>query len=298
MTVPAFWRPNESAAVAYGQPHPLLAGHVVAYTGQDVTHERPVVRRVTALGTVTVAIDFQSPTRRLLTDRQPAPQGPVVSPVSGLSQRPFMLAQSGREYGLTMQLTPLGGFAMFGFPLRELANRSVSFGDLLGRRAERLVERLADAPGWAARFRLLDEQLLRWIAEGPALAGPVAHAWRRIAGRAGRLSITELAGEVGWTRPHLNARFHQQIGLPPKVVARLARTRAAVSLRGTRPRLTWSGVAAMTGFADQAHLIREFRALTGCTPTELIALDSGAGEVFMGGAVDLALRGRRTPTPE
>jgi transcriptional regulator GlxA family with amidase domain len=78
--------------------------------------------------------------------------------------------------------------------------------------------------------------------------------------------IDALADEVGWTRRHLNARFREQIGLSPKEVARLARLhRAASLLPGASD---WAEVAHRCGYADQSHLNRDLRALTGCAPTE------------------------------
>ena len=77
---------------------------------------------------------------------------------------------------------------------------------------------------------------------------------------------------MGWSHKHLITRFRQQIGLTPKVAARLVRfdgvwrhldQRASAS----GPSWSWSRVAAEAGYADQAHLIRDFRRFTGTTPT-------------------------------
>ena len=68
---------------------------------------------------------------------------------------------------------------------------------------------------------------------------------------------------------HLITRFRQQVGLPPKTVARLIRFgRVLRSLNRGRP---WERIAADSGYADQPHLIREFRTFTGTTPTDYLA---------------------------
>jgi AraC-like DNA-binding protein len=87
---------------------------------------------------------------------------------------------------------------------------------------------------------------------------------------AGRLRISALADEIGWTRQHLNARFRDQIGLTPKTVARVARLHHAASLLAGPSPPPWSEVAVRCGYADQPHLNRDFRALTGCTPTDYL----------------------------
>jgi AraC-like DNA-binding protein len=62
----------------------------------------------------------------------------------------------------------------------------------------------------------------------------------------------------------LRREFTTAVGLPPKVVARIARVhRAQAAITDGQP---LSAVAARCGFADQAHMTREFMALVGKTP--------------------------------
>lgn len=94
--------------------------------------------------------------------------------------------------------------------------------------------------------------------------GTGSGAWRRLTGSHGRMRITALADELGWTRQHLATRFREHLGLTPKTVARLARLHRATSMLTSR---SLAEIAAACGYADQAHLNRDFRLLTGCTPT-------------------------------
>jgi AraC-like DNA-binding protein len=107
----------------------------------------------------------------------------------------------------------------------------------------------------------------------------VAWAWRRLVRSAGRVGVQELADETGWSRRHLLTRFRTQVGLAPKTTARVLRFHHAVrllapaSVYGGRPGIaapSISDVAAACGYADHAHLVREFHALAGCTPTEYL----------------------------
>jgi transcriptional regulator GlxA family with amidase domain len=64
-------------------------------------------------------------------------------------------------------------------------------------------------------------------------------------------------------------RFRDHVGLPPKAAARVIRLdRAVAALRSGGPRI--AEVAAACGYADQAHLGRELRALGGITPGQLV----------------------------
>jgi transcriptional regulator GlxA family with amidase domain len=98
----------------------------------------------------------------------------------------------------------------------------------------------------------------------------VARAWRLIVAGGGRTPIGDLAREVGWSHRHLIARFRQQVGLTPKTAARLVRFEALLARLRERP-ASWARLAAEAGYADQAHLVRDFRSFTGRTPTTYVS---------------------------
>ncbi len=93
------------------------------------------------------------------------------------------------------------------------------------------------------------------------------------------VKIEELARNVGWSRKHLAERIRLQTGANPRFYARLRRfERLLAHLKsGTAPH--WADLAAAQGFADQPHLAREMRDLSGLTPTLLFdrLLPNGGG---------------------
>ncbi len=64
----------------------------------------------------------------------------------------------------------------------------------------------------------------------------------------------------------LQRRFSAAVGLSPKQFARVRRLREALLHLVEESDVSWAAVAAELGFADQAHLIREFSALAGLPP--------------------------------
>jgi transcriptional regulator GlxA family with amidase domain len=117
----------------------------------------------------------------------------------------------------------------------------------------------------------MDQFLLRRLASGPRPSPEVGWAWRRLVASDGAAPISRIADEVGWSHRHLIARFRQQVGLTPKIGARLVRLDAVWRHIEKRGPLDWGQVAADAGYADQAHLIRDFRQFTGTTPAEFLA---------------------------
>jgi AraC-like DNA-binding protein len=87
--------------------------------------------------------------------------------------------------------------------------------------------------------------------------------------RCGQVSVNALATATGLTQRHLERRFLDTVGVSPKRLARLARFQRALRLLNRRdmPR-GGTETAAVCGYADQAHFIRDFRSLAGCSPGE------------------------------
>jgi AraC-like DNA-binding protein len=81
--------------------------------------------------------------------------------------------------------------------------------------------------------------------------------------------VASIAREVGWSRKHLARRFADEVGLGPKSVSRIVRFNRAIA--ASRSGSGWAGIAADCGYADQAHMVREFRELAGNSPVSWAA---------------------------
>jgi AraC-like DNA-binding protein len=155
--------------------------------------------------------------------------------------------------------------------MRDLAGQTVAL-DGVGR-FEELTCRLYDARGWAARFALLDRFVRQRLGAARASSSPVAWAWRQLAASAGRVRVGALAREIGWSRKHLAERFSIEVGARPKTAGRILRfagARRSIDAGIRVGPMDWADLAADWGYADQAHLIREFRAMAGVTPADYV----------------------------
>lgn len=65
----------------------------------------------------------------------------------------------------------------------------------------------------------------------------------------------------------MEREFRQRVGVSPKTLSRIARFQNLLRLSGRDASRSWSDLAAASGYADQAHLVREFREFSGTTPT-------------------------------
>src|SRR5262249_30972310 len=117
----------------------------------------------------------------------------------------------------------------------------------------------------AALESLLDEQQQR--APGSDLL--VVRAVDRLLAVEHPLTVVRLARELKVTPRHLHRRFVKTVGIPPKRLERLARFARTWQHATMGPPVGWAELAYANGYADQAHLVREFRAFGATPPAHL-----------------------------
>jgi AraC-like DNA-binding protein len=247
-------------------PHPALRGRVRSpYYGFEERTDGVLRRREGPDASVVVVLSFGNEWR--IGDTYDAQRlGRFTSFVAGFHSTSVVTEHDGWSAGMQVNLAPPAAFALLRTPLHELAERTVALDDVLGPGADELVERLARLPAWGARFELLDAALARRLADAPPVSDGVAWAWRRLVETHGRERVATIAGELGWSRRRLAAGFREQVGVPPKTVARLLRFERAADLLQREPPPSWASLAFACGFYDQSHLINEFRSIAGVTP--------------------------------
>jgi len=155
-------------------------------------------------------------------------------------------------------------------PARELTDRVVRLDDLWGAAGARLAEDVADLnePARVDRFEAALCERLRHARRPPSQVDVIGLArWARQEPAA--MSVHRLAAAAGVSRQHLARIFREVIGVSPKRYCRLARFHAALAYAGAGSGVQWAEVAAELGYADQSHMIAEFRELSGLTPDAL-----------------------------
>jgi AraC-like DNA-binding protein len=147
-------------------------------------------------------------------------------------------------------------------PACELTDRIVALEDLWGAELEM---RLREANGTAERIGCLESALLARMVEGPKTRLDVAGLAAWVLRRRGRLTVERMADAAGVSRQHLTRAFRESVGVTPKLYCRLARFRAGLAHTGG----DWADVALELGYADQSHMIAEYREFSGLTPGTL-----------------------------
>jgi AraC-like DNA-binding protein len=244
-------------------PDPRLAGLVRSYAGFDERNATPIRRREVPGTRIPMIIGFGPP---LWVDGERR-----SSFVAGLHDRPSITEYRGESRGIQVDLSPLGARRFLGVPMHELTTRVVPLADLLGTGVETFIESLAETRSWEARFAALDDAILRHVADVPLGAPEIAWAWRELERTGGRVPIASLAEGTGWSARRLITSFRDEVGVTPKLAARILRFERVVARIQEARGHGWADIAYDCGYYDQAHLNRDFREFAGTTPTAFVA---------------------------
>jgi AraC-like DNA-binding protein len=250
--------------------HPALRPYVGDLSGYAYHDEAPALHRGLPSRYLTLVITLDDPLGVAWPGR---PLETFDALVGGLHATAVHVGQTPSRAGVQVSLAPAAARALLGLPPGELASTVIGLDEVLGQPARVLTEQLRETPTWTDRFDLLESLFLRRLADPPVHdARPeVGRAWSRLRDSGGAIGVQELATEVGWSRRHLTDRFTTEFGLAPKVAARVLRFEQAVGRLRRRPRTRLASLAADFGYADQAHLTREWQAIAGCSPRQWIA---------------------------
>ncbi|UFN45237.1 helix-turn-helix domain-containing protein [Nocardioides okcheonensis] len=262
-------RPGRAYGGWIAPVHPALTPYVVSMTAYDVRH---AASSGVHLGMPSTELTFVLPLDDPLDvswDGDPSSRTTVWASVSGLHTRAAHIHHGPRQRGIQLALTPAGARALWGVPAAALSGSLLDVHEVDRAWAD-LPERLAVATSWGERLHLVEATLVEALRRhaGPGPRPEVARAMAMLT-RGARVDDT--AQDVGFSRRRLSTLVRDEVGVTPKQLQRLARFADAhrrmrtVVLTGEG---TVASVAAASGYADQAHLAREWHALAGCSPTE------------------------------
>jgi AraC-like DNA-binding protein len=168
-----------------------------------------------------------------------------------------------------LRLRPGALRAVMGCRGVDLVDTSVRLDDITIA-ARRLNWDLQGAGTLRDRLALLEQWVrARWRRRPGDLA--VVHACRMFAAEPAA-DVADVAATLGWNARRLHREFSAACGYGPKTMQRILRVQHVMrAAHRARQPLRLSDMAASGGFADQAHMTREFRSITGFTPTHYLA---------------------------
>jgi AraC-like DNA-binding protein len=247
--------------------------------------DRPSARRITrevrfmpgdsfcsplfADGHISLAVSFR---RACYPDGswRPLPAGPRADVIGAMTKvGSASLGERAEIIGVYFRAAPMPG--LLPVPAEELTDRVVSLPELWGRAGSEWIQRLDEANSESTRVDCLESLLLkRYRAmECSGAAIDVLGLARWVARERGRITVQTLSDAAGVSRQHLTRVFGERVGVTPKTYCRLSRFHAGLAYAGCGPEMNWAQAALDLGYADQSHMIAEFRDFSSLTPGAL-----------------------------
>lgn len=193
------------------------------------------------------------------TDGRVVPQPRVM--LVGQITRPFPIAPTGSICLVAARFTPAGAMLLHR-PMSSITDTWADVADLfpdllVGTDRDQVLAALGDA-------------LIRLVVCGRAPSDLVLRTITHVDESDGATPIAEIAATLGTTPRQLQRRFREEVGITPKLLARLRRFHRVLATWRDEPG-RWASVAVSCGYYDQAHLVRDFTELGGGAPAALLA---------------------------
>jgi AraC-like DNA-binding protein len=216
-------------------------------------------------GTVELVVNLRADEVRI---DGPSRQRLSGAAVSGTYSRFFVIDPAPHAAMVGVHFRPGGAAPFLGVTPGDLTDAHTELSDLWGRSAVELRERLCTAATPEERFALLERVLTARLTRAPLRhrAVPAALAAFERPG----VCVRDVAAHVGLCQRRFIRVFAAEVGLTPKLYSRVRRFQRARAMVRRAAAPDWARVAAECGYFDQAHLIRDFRAFAGLSPTEYL----------------------------
>jgi len=248
------------------QPSPPLAPYVKNYWGLSSCSEQESyhIQRIVPVGLISLYFYFNA-----------RPQ--VVSGKPTIDHSVFITGQINQAYDLrvgdSIQLfaitfQPLGAFYLFGKPVHELFNNCVSFQSWCGFSITFLSDKLYEATSFEQRVKIMEVFLIQQMQASTNILpySRMNSSIDLIHENAGQTGLQDMAGKACLSPKHYQRLFNECIGITPKGYLRIVRFQQALLIKQFNSTIDLTTLAYQCNYYDQAHMINDFKKLTGLTP--------------------------------
>ncbi len=249
-------------------PCPALQSYVRCYTlrefdtmGADFMKPLPANHEVIMSFVLSGSL---SPSHLTCTDVNPG----SGKRITGLQTANYgLLIFNGTVRFFTIHFRPNGFYKLFNIPLDLITHKIYEPSDVI--EGVRLYsERLHEAKDLITLKNYSDEFLLAHLVKTKAddPYNSITSASALIFRNPGDVNIKKLAYEANMSLKSFELKFTRQVGIPPKLFARITRFNYALLMKTQNTSMNWTEILYKCGYYDQMHFIKEFKQFAGDTP--------------------------------
>ncbi len=200
-------------------------------------------------------------------------QGSLGSKVVGVRENAFSFPITGKNRNLGVQFTPGGFFPFYKKNGSELVDKVLPLSDIFPDSHHQFEEIALSSLSFLEKTKQWDEVFLRYIPKHPPEELQLVH---EILAFTVQEEGIKNCNDLLKSFPSMNERkiqrlFQKCVGVSPRMWIRIQRFQDTAKSILEGQAIDWSNLALEMGYYDQAHLINDFRALTGKCPTEILS---------------------------
>lgn len=192
------------------------------------------------------------------------------SVISGIRHNYFNFIPGPYLFMAGIRFTLFGFYHLFKIPANLFADYNFDTKEVWGYEMELVRERLLESDGYDGIIGVLEN----WVRDkfNDSALQEITQ-WARVEQQIGQIEVpiaTLLSQAIGYSHKHSIQLIREKGGINPKVIQKINRFELVLKMMARQDPVDWMSVVCKAGYADQSHMIREFRQFTGSTPTEYL----------------------------
>ncbi len=257
------------------QPSPILRRYIRYYWILQSDMADVVTERTFPLGCIQI---FFHKRKQLFSQTHHKMQPRYF--ICGQENRYTDICTNGDIEMLVVVFQPHAAKLFFRKPLSLFQGENIAIEDMEDRELTELVHKIADTESHICCIELIEQFLLYRIVIGSdynidRLSVIIQHINLNPC-----LDVCKLANTACLSTKQFTRIFTEYIGTSPKEFLRIIRIQRTLFMLQRNPPYNFAQVAYSCGFADQSHMIREFKLFTGYTPLEYLSAYTPLSDYF------------------
>jgi AraC-like DNA-binding protein len=177
-----------------------------------------------------------------------------------------LLENKGRVFGIKFK--PGAFYPFVKSPVSQFTNDSISFWDAFGVESKALEEAILSREDEGEMIELAEKFLRERLPEQDKNVGIINEIVDYIIAHREITKVDDVVSRLNINKRTLQRLFRQYVGVSPKWVIKRYRLHEVAERLAEGKVVDWSGIVLELGYSDQAHFIKDFKAIVGRTPAE------------------------------